>query len=75
MMHWYCARLTPLKNSALGSGSFCNSAFLSPKHPPPQRSESNNIGVWLLQSKKDDKDQESIQSSTHLSQNTNGESS
>ena len=34
-----------------------------PKHPPPQRSESNNIGDWLMQSKKDGKDQESIQSS------------
>ena len=38
--------------------------FFSPKHPPPQRSESNNIGDWLVQSKKDGKDQESIQSST-----------
>ena len=32
--------------------------FFSPKHPPPQRSESNNIGDWLMQSKKDGKDQE-----------------
>ena len=63
-MHWYCARLTPSRNTALGSGSFCNSAFFSPKHPPPQRSESNNIGDWLIQSKKDGRDQESIQSST-----------
>ena len=39
-------------------------SFFSPKHPPPQRSESNNIGDWLMQSKKDGKDQESIQSST-----------
>ena len=33
-------------------------------NPLPQRSESNNIGDWLIQSKKDGKDQESIQSST-----------
>ena len=39
-------------------------SFFSPKHLPPQRSESNNIGDWLMQSKKDDKDQESIQSNT-----------
>ena len=64
MMHWYCALLTPSRNTALGSGSFCNSAFFSPKYPLPQRSESNHIGDWLIQSKKDSKDQESIQSST-----------
>ena len=64
MMHWYCARLTPSRNTALGSGRFCNSAFFSPKYPLPQRSESNNIGDWPNQSKKDGKDQESIQSST-----------
>ena len=64
MMHWYCARLTPSRNTALGSGSFCNSAFFSPKYPVCQHSESNNIGDWLIQSKKDGKDQESIQSST-----------
>ena len=39
-------------------------SFFSPKHLPPQRSESNNTGDWLMQSKKDDKDQESIQSNT-----------
>ena len=27
MMQRYCARLTPLRNTALGSGSVCNSAF------------------------------------------------
>ena len=27
MIHWYCARLTPSRNIALGSGSSCNSAF------------------------------------------------
>ena len=27
MMHWYCARLTPLRNTALGSVCFCNSTF------------------------------------------------
>ena len=64
MMHWYCAHLTPSRNTALDSGSFCNSAFFSPKYPLPQRSESNNFGDWLIQSKKDGKDQESIQSST-----------
>ena len=64
MMHWYCARLTPSRNTALGSGSFCNSAFFSPKYPLPQRSKSNNIGDWLIQSKNEGKDQESIQSST-----------
>ena len=64
MIHWYCARLAPSRNTALGSGSFCDSAFFSPKFPLPQRSESNNIGDWLIQSKKDGKDQESIQSST-----------
>ena len=63
-MHWYCARLTPSRNTALGSGSFYNSAFFSPKYSLPHSSELNNIGDWLIQSKKDDKDQESIQSST-----------
>ena len=34
MMHWYCARLTPSRNTDLGSDSFCNSAFFSsPKYP------------------------------------------
>ena len=64
MIHGYCACLTPSRNTALGSDSSCNSAFFSPKHPPPQRSETNNIDDWLMQSKKDGKDQESIQSST-----------
>ena len=64
MMHWYCARLTPSRNTALGSGSFCNSAFFLQNIPLRQRSESNNIGDWLIQSKKDGKDPESIQSST-----------
>ena len=64
MVHWYCARLTPSRNTANGSGSFCNSAFFSQKYPQPQHSKSNNIGDWLIQSKKDGKDQESIQSST-----------
>ena len=72
MMHWYCARLTPSRNTALGSGSFCNSAFFSPKYPLRQRSESNNIGDWLIQSKKDGKDQESINQVPHLTQDTNG---
>ena len=35
-----------------------------PKYPLPQRSESNNIRDWLIQSKKDGKDKKSIQSST-----------
>ena len=64
MMQWYCARLTPSRNTALGSGSFGNTAFFSQKYPVPHCSESNNIGDWLLQSKKCGKDQESIQSST-----------
>ena len=64
MMHLYCARLTPLRNTALGSGSFRNLAFFLVKYPPRKRSESNNIGDWLIKSKKDGKDQESIQSST-----------
>ena len=64
MMHWFCARLTPSRNTALGSGSFCNSAFFSPKYQLSQRSESNYIGDWLIQSKKDGKNQESIPSST-----------
>ena len=64
MMHWYWARLTPSRNTALGSCSLCNSAFFSPKYPLRQCSELNNISDWLIQSKKDDKDQESIQSST-----------
>ena len=38
--------------------------FFSPKYPVPQRSESNNIGDWLIRSKKGGKDQESIQSIT-----------
>ena len=65
MMHLYCARLTPLRNTALDSGSFCNLAFFFlVKYPPRKRSESNNIGDRLIQSEKDGKDQESIQSST-----------
>ena len=64
MVHWYWVHLTPSRNTALGSGSFCNSAFFSPKYPLSQRSESNNIGDWIIQSKKDGNDQESIQSST-----------
>ena len=64
MIHWYCSRLTPSRNTALGSGSFCNSAFFLQKHPPPKPSESNNICDWLIQSKKDGKDQKSIQLST-----------
>ena len=74
MMHWlYCARLTHSRNTALGSGSFCISDFFTPKYPLRQHSESNNIDDWLIQSKKDGKDQESIQSSTtHLTQDTNG---
>ena len=73
MMHWYCARLTPSRNTALGSGSFCNAAFFfSPKYPVLQRSESNNIGDWLIQSKKGGKDQESINQVPHLTQDTNG---
>ena len=63
MMHWYCACLTPSRNTALGSGSFCN-CFFSPKYPLTQGSESSNIVDWLIQSKKDGKDQESIQSCT-----------
>ena len=59
MMHWYCARLTPSRTTALLQFS-----FFSPKYPLRQRSEANNIGDWLIQSKKDGKDQESIQSST-----------
>ena len=31
MMHWYCARLASSRNTALGSGSFCNSAFFLSK--------------------------------------------
>ena len=62
MMHWYCARLTPSRNTALGSGGFCNSAFFLSEISTTF--ESNNIGDWLMQSKKDGKDQESIQSST-----------
>ena len=64
MMHWYCTRLTPSRNTALGSGTFCNSVFFLPKYPLPQRSESHDIGDWLIQSKKDGKDMESIQLST-----------
>ena len=63
MMHCYCARLTHSRNTALGSGSL-QFSFFSPKYPLPQRSESNNIGDWLIRSKKDGKDQELIQSST-----------
>ena len=64
MMHWYCARLTHLRNTALGSGSFCNSAFFSLQNIHYLNAVENNIGDWLIQSKKDGKDQESIQSST-----------
>ena len=27
MMNWYCVRLTPSRNTALGSVCFCNSTF------------------------------------------------
>ena len=63
MMHLYCARLTPSRNTALGSGSFMQFSFFSPKYPLRQRSESNNIGDRLILSKKGGKDQESIQTS------------
>ena len=43
---------------------FAMRLYFSPKYPVPQRSESNNIGDWLIQSKKGGKYQESIQSST-----------
>ena len=75
MMNWYCARLTPSRNTALGSVSFCNSAFFSPIYPLRQRSESNNIGDWQIQSKKYGKTQESIQSSTTPDQGYQWESS
>ena len=57
-----------------GGGSFCNSAFFFPKYPLRQRSESDNIGDWLIQSKTDGKDQESIQSSTKPDQGYRWES-
>ena len=50
---------------------FAIQLFSPPKYPLPQRSESNNIGDWLIQSKKDGKDQESIELSTTLTQDTN----
>ena len=31
MVQWYCARLTPSRNTALGSGSFGNTAFFLSK--------------------------------------------
>ena len=64
MMHCYCARLTHSRNTALGSGSFCNSAFFSKISTTSTQCESNNIDDWLIRCKKDGKDQESIQSST-----------
>ena len=64
MVHWYCTRLAPSRNTALGSGSILQFSFFWTKYPLPQCSESNNIGDWLIQSKNDGKDQESIQSST-----------
>ena len=64
MMHWYCARLTPSKTQLLEVVVFAMRLFFSPKYPVPQRSESNNIGDWRIQSKKGGTDQESIQSST-----------
>ena len=74
IIHWYCARLTPSRNTAIRRHLreiqllevvvFAIQFFFSPKYPPSQRSESNSIGDWLIQSKKDGKDQELIQSST-----------
>ena len=52
------------RNTALGSGSFLQFSFFPQKYPLRPCGESNNIGDWLIQSKKDGKDQESIQSST-----------
>ena len=72
MMHQYCARLTPSRNTALGSGSFCNSALSSPKYPLRQRSESNNIGDWLILSKKTAKIRNRYNQLQHLTQDTNG---
>ena len=43
---------------------FAMRLFFSPKYPVPQGKVSNNIGDWLIQSKKGGKYQESIQSST-----------
>ena len=59
MMHWYCAHLTPSRNTALGSGCFCNSAFFL-----PNIHYVNAVSRTISVSKKDGKDQESIQSST-----------
>ena len=57
MRHWYCVRLTQLLEVVV----FVIQLFSSQKHPLPQRSESNNISDLLKHSKKDGKDQESIQ--------------
>ena len=58
------AHVWHLRETPLLEGVVFPIQLFSPKHPPPQRSESNNIGDWLIQSKKDGKDQESIQSSS-----------
>ena len=57
MRHWYCVRLTQLLEVVV----FVIQLFSSQKHPLPQRSESYNISDLLKHSKKDGKDQESIQ--------------
>ena len=72
MMLWYCARLTPSRNTALGSGSFCNSVFFSPKYPLRQRSESNIIGDWQIQIRKTAKIRNRYNQVPHLTQYTNG---
>ena len=72
-MYRFCACLTPLRNTALGSGSFCNAAFFfSPKYPVPQPSESNNIGDWLIQVRKPAKIGNQYNQVPHLAQDTNG---
>ena len=64
MMHWYCARLTPSRNTAHRSGSFCNSAFFPPNiHYLNAVSQTISV-IGLILSKKDGIDQEWIQSST-----------
>ena len=55
MMHWYCARLTPLRNTALGSGSFCNAAFFS------TNGESNKLTVTCRHHKRELRGQDNLQ--------------
>ena len=72
MMLWYCARLTPSRNTALGSGSFCNAAFFSLKNIQYLNAASPTISV-TGKVRKAAKIRNQYNQVPHLTQDTNGQ--